>query len=399
MTSQTYTHEYHPWNDTIEVRTVDVIIIESRKAHIMVLAPDTKIDKDNHRIPDIVLTIILTRNSPLADRFPRLYKLEKLKSCSLKDRMVDGSFEGAWKKRPNGVAELADLRDLTSSLPQMQLSDGPDSWISLLAPDGSFAVRDFRALIDLKITTAALNPAVWIHLVPIKVNCFVWRTCLDRIPTSTALALRGVHMTSTDCASCSSGLDDVDHILVDCPIAKDLLIWIFRWCEISMQNFSKAVDLVDFAASWGRCPKKRKILVAIIYGFIWSIWKARNDKIFNNIPISVGNLKDNIVSLGISEIVILQTGVVPLLKFCNFLFLLPCLIADNNKVHSWKSTTASSTASSYSDVFSLLGNIRSAIVSLSINTVVIDHIGIGFVCRSSSSLYSRCLSPDSSATP
>ncbi|KAL4577516.1 hypothetical protein LXL04_013625 [Taraxacum kok-saghyz] len=51
-------------------------------------------------------------NNPLAVSFPRLYKLEKIKTCSLKDRLVNGSFEGVWKKMPNGTVELSDLHDL-----------------------------------------------------------------------------------------------------------------------------------------------------------------------------------------------------------------------------------------------------------------------------------------------
>ncbi|KAL4561381.1 hypothetical protein LXL04_033547 [Taraxacum kok-saghyz] len=52
-------------------------------------------------------------------------------------------------------------------------------------------------------------------------------------------------------------------------------------------------------------------------------------------------------------------------------------VAVNNKVLSWTPTTASSTATSFSDGFSMPDNIRSAVVSLSINTAVVDHVGIG----------------------
>lgn len=38
--------------------------------------------------------------------------------------------------------------------------------------------------------------------------------------------------------------------------------------------------------SWGGNEKKRKILVGIVYGTLWSIWKSRNDLVFKSIKVS-----------------------------------------------------------------------------------------------------------------
>nr|KAJ0218526.1 hypothetical protein LSAT_V11C300147870 [Lactuca sativa] len=129
-----------------------------------------------------------------------------------------------------------------------------------------FRVCDLKALIDSKLTIPINNPTVWLHLVPIKCISFVWRACMGRIPTAVALSRRGINMSSTSYQMCFSGVDTADHILLNCPIAFDSLRWIFNWCDISIQRFLSISDFVNFAASWGNYPKKRKIFIAIFYG-------------------------------------------------------------------------------------------------------------------------------------
>ncbi|KAL4588883.1 hypothetical protein LXL04_001781 [Taraxacum kok-saghyz] len=89
---------------------------------------------------------------------------------------------------------------------------------------------------------------------------------------------------------CDIGLDEADHILLSCPVISDALDWILQWCNVPTQNFSSVSDFVNFAASWGNCPKKKKIFLAVCYGFLWSAWKARNDKRFKNIRCGVAQL-------------------------------------------------------------------------------------------------------------
>lgn len=43
--------------------------------------------------------------------------------------------------------------------------------------------------------------------------------------------------------------------------------------------------------------KKRKNLLAILYGFLWCVCKARNDSLFNKVRASPNVLADNVLSL------------------------------------------------------------------------------------------------------
>lgn len=61
-------------------------------------------------------------------------------------------------------------------------------------------------------------------------------------------------------------------------IYKDVWYWIIKWCEISNNQFNLVRGLIDFAASWENCPKKREILNMIFYTKFWNVWIARNGK-------------------------------------------------------------------------------------------------------------------------
>ncbi|KAL4581896.1 hypothetical protein LXL04_006430 [Taraxacum kok-saghyz] len=233
----------------------------------------------------------------LALKFPNLYNLEKRKSCFISERFQNNIFSGSWKRNPNSLIETNELKDLYNILSPFHLSDGRDRWSYKLSTDGAFTVRDLRFIIDEKITTSVPNPTVWIQIIPLKIICFVWRACLGRIPTSAALSIRGINVNSTDCILCPNGIDEVNHILINCPSTKEVLDWIFIWCGLPTQYFSEVIDLVTFDACWGRCPKKRKLFVAICYSFLWCVWKKRNDRLFNNSITSTGKLKDNIALL------------------------------------------------------------------------------------------------------
>ena len=231
-----------------------------------------------------------------ADRFPALYALEKKKSCVIAERISGCSLIGSWKKKPASSEELTELQIMRGVTDSLSMAGGLEFWKSKMSADGNFYVHDFRALIDSKLTVPLYNPTVWLKLVPIKVTIFVWRTCIDRIPSAMALVQRGINVPNKACQFCVAENEETDHFLVGCPVTEEALRWIFNWCGIPWQRFQSVGELVKFAAVWGNCPKKRKILLAILYGFLWCVWNARNDLLFNKTRSSPMNMADNVIT-------------------------------------------------------------------------------------------------------
>lgn len=231
----------------------------------------------------------------LASRFPLLFNLDKRKMCFISERLTSQSPSWAWKKANFDYLETLELNSLNGVVSSTILSNRLDFWVSRISSDGIFHVRCLRSLIDSRITSPTNNSVVWIHLVPYKVVCFAWRACMDRIPTATALQKRKVHVNLSNCQLCDSGLDDTNHVLVQCPFMVSVLRKVFTWCGIPFVHFNSVGELIHLAAQWGRCPKKRKIFLAIIYGCLWCGWRARNDKIFNKVNINPTIMADNIL--------------------------------------------------------------------------------------------------------
>ncbi|CAI9276597.1 unnamed protein product [Lactuca saligna] len=233
----------------------------------------------------------------MAFNFPHLLKLDKRKSCFVAERIGSHRLKWDWKRKPNTVIEREELDLLVRLVERVQFSSKPDKWKSRFSGDGGFYVHDLRSVIEDLNAPVVYNPTVWPKIVPLKVSIFVWRACMDRIPTAMALARRGVNGMSTSCLLCNVGSDETNHILLHCPVARDALMWLLNWCNNQPPAFNGVGELVKFVGCWGSCPKRRKILIALCYGFLWCAWKIRNERRFNDTCSSQSKLADNVVSL------------------------------------------------------------------------------------------------------
>ncbi|KAL4589189.1 hypothetical protein LXL04_002094 [Taraxacum kok-saghyz] len=169
----------------------------------------------------------------LANQFPDLVVLDRKKSTSVAERIGLATGGLCWKKKPYSVDEIEQLNSLLRIIDNKHLNNSPDKLISRLNTEGKFHVSDFRQRIDVLITQSMHNNKIWMHLVPPKISCFIWRVCIGRIPTSIELSKRGINISNPSCRQCLDGVDDTDHNFVACPFARGVLSRIWNWCHIS----------------------------------------------------------------------------------------------------------------------------------------------------------------------
>nr|GEX40235.1 RNA-directed DNA polymerase, eukaryota [Tanacetum cinerariifolium] len=180
---------------------------------------------------------ILAVDSPLKRLFPRLYLLESNKCCSVAAKLRDSSLVSSFRRPPRGGIEDDQLRLLEGTISPVLLSQSSDRWTWRLESSGDFSVKSARNYIDDSFLPKSEAPTRWIVSIPIKVNIFAWKVCLDKLPTRLNLSLRGLDIPSILCPICFVAGESSAHLLFSCNLARQLSSKVSRWWEVDSQDF------------------------------------------------------------------------------------------------------------------------------------------------------------------
>ncbi|GKB99957.1 RNA-directed DNA polymerase, eukaryota [Tanacetum coccineum] len=169
-------------------------------------------------------------------------------------------------------------------------------WSCDVNGDGMFLVKDIRSSLDDIFLPSSALATRWVKYIPIKINIFIWRARLDRLPTRSNLTNRGVVLDSLLCSICGSVPEDASHFLFQCGLSKLVFPKICRWWDLVPNDMSSFSDW-DVWLSGIRLPCKLKlILEGVFYVAWWHIWRFRNQSIFAETPPRRSVLFDDIVS-------------------------------------------------------------------------------------------------------
>ncbi|GJR86918.1 RNA-directed DNA polymerase, eukaryota, reverse transcriptase zinc-binding domain protein [Tanacetum coccineum] len=130
------------------------------------------------------------------EKFPRLYALEESKSISVADKLGLSSLYLSFRRPPRGGIEQESFNLLCQSVRGLVLSNIEDRWSWSLEGSGLFSVKSSRAYIDDLLLPKADAATRWIRILPIKINVFAWKVCLDALPTRCNMSLRGIDIPS-----------------------------------------------------------------------------------------------------------------------------------------------------------------------------------------------------------
>ncbi|KAK1422143.1 hypothetical protein QVD17_25055 [Tagetes erecta] len=237
-------------------------------------------------------------NYPLMDAFPALFALDANKRCKVRQRVgwsgpnVTWSWE--WKRRLRGAAEEEQLQQLKEVIGNYEFGISSDKWVWLGDESGKYSVKSLRYIIDYNRLPSDLNPMSWCHWIPLKVRCFMWRARLDRIPAKTGLIARGVGIGGGSCSLCIGTDESHSHLLISCPFASRVWDKVAEWCGVSRLESNGLRDVKVITEDEVGSNKLKMAHCAIYMATCWYIWLARNDRIFNGIPVAVQNVVDKV---------------------------------------------------------------------------------------------------------
>ncbi|KAK2429515.1 hypothetical protein P8452_43119 [Trifolium repens] len=219
-----------------------------------------------------------------------------------------GSWEGevwrwnfSWRRDPF-TWEIPIQDDFLVLIHQFVPSVYEDKWVWRMNVEGGFSVHDyyellFRSFRETHVVDRCEEVAferVWKCGAPSKVCAFTWQVLLGRIQTTENLWKRRVlQQHQTNCVFCGVSLETTIHLFLHCPFSSKVWYGLMRWLGFVIIPPPNWVSSFGSLVDHGRGKMGKKGLAIIWCSFLWSIWKIRNDCVFNNIVADVVETLDH----------------------------------------------------------------------------------------------------------
>lgn len=132
---------------------------------------------------------------------------------------------------------------------------------------------------------------VWNRWTPNKINVFMWKCFLGRLPTLPNLLVRKVlhEEDSTTCKLCEDDAEEsIVHLFFKCSFAKkvweQLGLWLrTSWAWTFSDNLLSSLEIFEKLV-----PKKLREIWQIFWnGVFWFVWVSRNEKFFKGGEVTV----------------------------------------------------------------------------------------------------------------
>ncbi|GJX39412.1 RNA-directed DNA polymerase, eukaryota, reverse transcriptase zinc-binding domain protein [Tanacetum coccineum] len=233
---------------------------------------------------------------PLKELFPRIYLLDSNKNCTVAGRVCSMDRSTFLRRNPRGGVEAFQFTNLKSTIECISLTDQRDSWHWVLDSPMGFSVASVRLLIDSRTLDTNNVATRWNRSIPIKVNVFLWRLKLNKLPSRVNQDRRGIEVDSILCPFCLEDIETVNHSFFNCGLAKDLWALLAKWWDLDILICGCIAEWYDWLDALRVSSKVRLLLEGVGGTLMWTIWYYRNQLIFSSSPPKKATLWDFIVS-------------------------------------------------------------------------------------------------------
>ncbi|XP_039053775.1 uncharacterized protein LOC120195910 [Hibiscus syriacus] len=222
---------------------------------------------------------------PLKLLFPRLYVLSINKSGKVKEFRVNNASGWVWDiqmRRNLADWEVEQWMQLISML--YNTSPFPtedDCWIWLGNGEGNFTAKScINAFYERGSEQNQVNwdKNIWSGFAPPRVELFVWQLVQHRVPVKEELAKRGVaEIVDQRCVLCGREVESVSHLFLHCRVVWGLWSFFLKMWNVSLVT---PKCTMEFLILWDDFMTNSLIWKFIPRAVMWSVWKCRNEIIF-----------------------------------------------------------------------------------------------------------------------
>ncbi|GJT66456.1 RNA-directed DNA polymerase, eukaryota [Tanacetum coccineum] len=204
-----------------------------------------------------------TGNLPLRDRFTRLFHLENYKECLIQDRTSNGPWSWDWIRPISLGRSLSDYTCMLDVIGPVEVGEDRDSCSWSLSNDGSFTINSLRRHLDDCLLPSLAKNTRWCKIIPRKVNIFMWRLSLDKLPRHFNLSSRGLDIQSILCPICNKQVETLNHIFFSCETTFNIWRLISTWSGSKIPILVSYGDWDSWFESWhaSKDSKERALVI------------------------------------------------------------------------------------------------------------------------------------------
>lgn len=134
---------------------------------------------------------------------------------------------------------------------------------------------------------------LWKNLGPARIGAFVWQAVQEKIATRSILVRRNIIPPNDGfCPICALSPETPLHLFLQCSCARSTWSTILSRWLVSWIWPSTLPELVNFWFSNSFHNLEETCWITTLYAVLWSIWKARNDLVFNDKQPLLGEIVD-----------------------------------------------------------------------------------------------------------
>ncbi|WJX94410.1 hypothetical protein P8452_75829 [Trifolium repens] len=247
-------------------------------------------------------------DQPFCALYPDLFAKETFKDALVYERLQDTNQGRIWNwnwLQHLTFSESQHLEELQGLLADCYLNpDLADRWKWKPGLLGLFSVRSYYSILinsqpteAIETTTLTALKKLWKIDVPSKVLAFGWRLLLDRLPTRLALNHRGIlhNPNELSCVFCAQNVEDSGHLFFSCQFSIGIWTAVSNWIGKALPTGADCCSHFCLFGNLFRLKKGGGRVSRLIWlATTWSLWKHRNDVIFNGVTQDASNLVNNI---------------------------------------------------------------------------------------------------------